>query len=95
MRLEDFAEITQRVIRKEGFDGFLPTLCLPEQKHLTVLEGVPEGRPPEMRSLVLAWARRNAGDQQEFLVAFREGNLSFRIVRSLGGVLEERVFVIE
>ena len=93
MRLEDFAEITQRVIRKDGFDGFLPTLCLPEQKHITVLEGVPDEKQPEIRSISLEWARRKAGEQ-EFLVAFREDGVSFRVIRSFRGELDERVFPV-
>jgi hypothetical protein len=94
MRLEDFAEITQRVIRKDGFDGFLPTLCLPEQKHITVLEGVPDEKQPEIRSISLEWARRKAGEQEEFLLAFREDEASFRIIRSFRGEICERVFPV-
>ncbi len=94
MLLEDFAEITQRVIRKDGFDGFLPTLCLPEQKHITVLEGVPDEKQPEIRSISLEWARRKAGEQEEFLLALREDEASFRIIRSFRGEICERVFPV-
>ena len=94
MHLEDFAEITQRVIQKDGFDGFLPTLCLPERQHITVLEGVPEDRQPEIRSVSLAWARDKATEQEEFLLAFREDEASFRVIRSYRGEISERVFPV-
>lgn len=94
MRLEDFAKITQRIIQKDGFDGFLPTLCLPERQHITVLEGVPEEKQPEIRSISLAWAKDKATGQEEFLLAFREGGVSFRVIRSFRGELDERVFPV-
>jgi hypothetical protein len=94
MRLEDFAETTQRVIRKDGFDGFLPTLCLPERDHIAVLEGVPEEKQPHIRSISLAWARDKATDQEEFLLAFREDDASFRVIRSYRGEISERVFPV-
>jgi len=94
MRLEDFAEITQRVIRKDGFDGFLPTLCLPERNHVAVLEGVPEEKRPEIRSISLAWARDQAAEQEEFLLALREDEASFRVIRSYKGEIYERVFPV-
>ncbi|GMV79068.1 MAG: hypothetical protein AMXMBFR7_02520 [Planctomycetota bacterium] len=94
MRLEDFAEITQRIIHKDGFAAFLPTLCLPEQKHISVLEGVPEEKQPEIRSIALAWARRHVGEQEEFLLAVREDGSSFRIIRCFCGEISERVFSV-
>ncbi|MCO5052544.1 MAG: hypothetical protein M9920_09590 [Verrucomicrobiae bacterium] len=94
MRLEDFAEITQRIIQKDGFDGFLPTLCLPERRHITVLEGVPDEKQPELRSISLAWAKDKATGEEEFLLAFREDSVSFRVIRSFRGELDERVFPV-
>jgi len=94
MCLEDFAEITQRIIRKDGFDDFLPTLCLPERQHIAVLEGVPEEKQQEIRSVSLAWARDKATGQEEFLIAFREDEESFRIIRSFRGEISERVFPV-
>jgi hypothetical protein len=94
MRLEDFAEITKRAIQKDGFDGFLPTLCLPERQHIAGLEGVPEEKQPEIRSLSLAWAKDKATEQEESLLAFRENDASFRVIRSFRGEISERVFPI-
>jgi len=94
MHLEEFAEITQRVIRRDGFDGFLPTLCLPESRHVVVLEGFPDEKQPEIRSISLEWARDKAGGQDEFLLAFKEDEESFRIIRSFRGEISERVFPV-
>lgn len=94
MRLEDFAEITLRAIHKDGFHGFLPTLCLPERQHIAVLEGVPEQKQIDIRAVSLTWAKERATEQEEFLLAFREDDVSFRVIRSFRGEISERVFPI-
>jgi hypothetical protein len=93
MSLEDFAEITQRVIRKNGFEQFSPTLCLPEQKHISVLEGILEEEQPKIRSISLSWARERAKGE-EFLLALRENERSFRIIRSCKDEISEKVFPV-
>jgi hypothetical protein len=92
MQLDDFADSTKRVIRKDGFEGFLPTLYLPQQYHIMVLEGVPPEKQSEIRTIALEWARDKAADEQEFLLAFREDEASFRVIQSLNGELSEKVF---
>lgn len=41
MTIDDFIAMTQRIIEKDGFDGYLPTLVLPARNHISVLEGIP------------------------------------------------------
>ena len=38
----DFATITHRVIRTQGFADFQPTACFPERSDIRALAGVPE-----------------------------------------------------
>jgi hypothetical protein len=35
--------MTRRIIAKDGFEEYLPTLMLPQRRHVTVLEGLPLG----------------------------------------------------
>jgi len=45
--LDNFVGITQRVIARDGFEGYLPTALYPARKHVVVLEDVPEGADME------------------------------------------------
>ena len=49
MTIDDFIAMTRRVIARDGFDDYLPTLVLPERRHIAVLEGMP---PDAQRSHV-------------------------------------------
>jgi hypothetical protein len=40
--IESFVAITHRVIARDGFDEYLPTLMLPATHDLLVLEGAPQ-----------------------------------------------------
>jgi hypothetical protein len=43
MTIDDFIAMTRRIIAKDGFEEYLPTLMLPQRRHVTVLEGLPLG----------------------------------------------------
>ncbi|HEX4591014.1 MAG TPA: hypothetical protein VH120_13845 [Gemmataceae bacterium] len=90
MTVEQFADITYRIIGKQGFDGFLPTACYPEKSEVCVLEGMPNDVEPE--STVLDWATRSAGSDEEFLVAFKSGPAEFRVIRRQGASKESAQF---
>jgi len=87
-----FAEITMRAIERDGFDGFLPTLCLPFQKHISVLEGLPVEKLEHVRDIAIAWAEKNAGPDKEYFLAHKEDAERFRIVHRHSGGIEERLF---
>ena len=69
MTTSGFIRITQRIIDRDGFDGYLPTLLLPARKHIEVLEGV----PPEVNIEEAArdWADRTAEASEDFFLAFK------------------------
>ncbi len=87
-----FAEITRRVIEKDGFDGYLPTLCVPARKHMSVLEGIPIEKLGQLRDIALSWAERKAGADVEFFLAYKEDAERFRIVHRFSDGTEERLF---
>jgi hypothetical protein len=87
-----FAEITRRVIARDGFDSYLPTLCLPARKHISVLEGIPAKKLERVRDIALAWAEEKAGPDAEYFLAYKEDADRFRIVHRHSAGREERLF---
>lgn len=79
MTIREFAVITRRLIAKEGFEEFQPTACYPERREVKVLAGLPPDIDAE--EAVLDWAFRGADNDEEFLVAFKISDDSFRVVR--------------
>jgi hypothetical protein len=88
--IEEFARITKRIIARDGFDGYLPTALYPGRKHVVVLEGVPPNS--DLESIAVEWAAKGAVGDEEFLVAFKVGPNTFKVVRRHSRVQEERVF---
>lgn len=93
MNIENFASITRNVIRENGFEGFQPTLCLPERKDLRSLAGVPEDEDHE--PIALRWAAGIARPDEEYLVAFKCTPTEFKVVRFERGISESQVYVAE
>ena len=91
--LETFAEITRRVIRKDGFEGSLPTVLLPARREVRVLEGIPADVAHE--EAALRWADGTAQPGEEYLVAFKVSPSQFKVVRRAGGVREEGLFDLD
>jgi hypothetical protein len=87
-----FAEITRRVIARDGFDGYLPTLCLPGRKHITVLEGIPPEKLEHVRDIAIKWAAEKANPDEEFFLAYKEDAEQFRVVHRFSDGTEERLF---
>jgi hypothetical protein len=92
MEIAQFSEMTQNVIEGTPFEEYIPTLCLPEQNKVMALEGIPEEEESNLRQISLDWAVECANDEEEFLVAFRDGPEHFRIIRRFQGALSEALF---
>jgi hypothetical protein len=52
--LADFAQITRRIIARDGFSGYLPTALYPDRKEVVVLEGATEGG--DLEAISVQWA---------------------------------------
>ena len=88
MTIDEFAIITRRIIARDGLDGFVPTLCLPDRRDVRVLVGIPADADVETESM--KWAEQIADDGEEFLLALRVSDCEFRITRiSTDGVESE------
>ncbi|HQS60017.1 MAG: hypothetical protein B7Y56_15895 [Gallionellales bacterium 35-53-114] len=88
--VEEFANMTMKIIANDGFDGYLPTAIYPARRNLVVLEGVPENS--DIEHIAFKWASNGAIDDEEFLVAFKISSSSFKVIRQYEGVKEDGVF---
>jgi hypothetical protein len=93
MTISEFAEITKRVIARDGLEGYLPTAIYPGRRHILALEGAPGGS--DLEAIVLRWASDRAEDGEEFLVAFANGPSRFKVVRVHEGDWEGQEFQVD
>jgi hypothetical protein len=94
MEIIDFANMTYGVLADTPFEDYIPTLCLPDPESLKIhaLEGIPKEEEENMRTIVLDWAENTAKNGEEFLVAFRDGDAHFRVIRRFKGEIREALF---
>ncbi len=90
MDINDFAEMTQEVIASDGFEGYLPTLILPQRMVISALEGIPDG--VDVEQAALEWAAKIAKAGEEYLLAYKINDHQFRVVRSDGSALTQADF---
>ena len=90
--LDEFIAMTQRIIAKDGFDDYLPTLVLPARRHIMVLESVPDTVNSEVAAR--KWAEDKAGSG-DFQLAFRIDARHFKAVERIAGKIEQRVVAVK
>jgi hypothetical protein len=76
MTLEDFAEMTRRVMESDGFADYLPTACFPSRRVVTALQGYPEHMVPP--HIVHEWASERA-EGEPYMVAFKVDANHFQV----------------
>lgn len=89
MTIEDFIAMTRRIIAKDGFDDYLPTLVLPARRHISVLEGIPSKVDVELAAR--RWAEREAKPDEDFFLAFKVDAGNFKVVVRSNGSVTERL----
>jgi hypothetical protein len=90
--VDEFARLTKKIIARDGFEDYLPTALYPSRRHIVVLEDVPEDA--DLEPIALEWAANGASAGEEFLVAFKIGSTTFKVIRRIGGSQEEAIFDI-
>jgi hypothetical protein len=93
MGLDQFAEVTRRVIAKDGFEEFQPTACYPQRAVVRCLTGLPADIDPE--EPVLEWAGKAAIDGEPFLVAFKIDDSRFRVIRCVGAKTQRKNYSVK
>jgi hypothetical protein len=81
--IDQFIAMTRRIIAKDGFQDYLPTLLLPSRKDVRVLEGVPDDE--DLEKVVEGWAARIAGPEEDYLAAFKFDDAHFKVLARLNG----------
>jgi hypothetical protein len=71
MDIGRFSVITDKVIKRDGFDNYSPTLCIPSKKHLTVLVGIPENI--SQQEAARKWVIKRVKADEEYFLAYRSG----------------------
>jgi len=89
--LNEFIAITQRVVARDGFDDYMPTLVLPARRHIMALEGIPDTVDTE--AVARKWAEEHAGGG-DFLLAFKIDARRFKAIERKAGEIEARVVVV-
>ncbi len=92
MTLDEFSEITYRVIANDGFEEYLPTVCYPVRREIKVLTDLPLDAGQE--KAILGWASESAGVNEEFLIAFKTDSNHFKVIRRIGPYSEEQVYAV-
>ncbi len=64
-----FLRITLKVVKRDGFSSFLPTLALPEPGHISVIHGIPDD--VDHREAVQRIVRDRGLHSTEFFFAVR------------------------
>ena len=70
--LEQFAQITIRVIQEDGLDGYLPTIMIPSTKEVQSIEGIPEN--VDHREAIQNVILRSKLEKTEFLFGVQTGS---------------------
>lgn len=71
MTLQDFSVITIKVIQKNSFADYLPTLVLPDIKKVRVIDGIPS--QTDHRKVVQNIVRRTGHRKKEFFFGVKSG----------------------
>jgi hypothetical protein len=90
MKIKEFAEITRRIIARDGFEEYLPTAYFPGRRHIVVIEGVPD--KVNIEDVALKWASTKAEEGEEYFVAFKINSRQFKVVRRSNSEYQEALF---
>jgi hypothetical protein len=64
MTLQDFAKMTINVVVKDGLDGYLPTIVIPDTQEVRAIQGIPAD--VDHRDAIQNVIRRSAYETREF-----------------------------
>jgi hypothetical protein len=90
MTIDQFADITRRVILKDSPEKFLPTALYPSRLEIVALDDLPAVDDPV--ALAVEWASSRARGGEEFLLAVLLTPEQFVVVHQHDGTLETRRF---
>lgn len=80
---EQFVAMTRSIIERDGLEGYLPTLLLPQRQDVHVLDDIPEDE--EHEPIATNWAAEMVEDGEDYFLAFRTNASHFKVVARLEG----------
>ena len=89
MDLDAFIAMTQRVVARDGSEEYLPTLALPAARQVKVLDGIPAD--VDVETAARNWALKTAGESDDYFLAFKITETSFKAVARVNGRTLEKV----
>lgn len=92
MTVDDFIAMTRRVIARDGFERYVPTLVLPKRRHIAVLEGMPPD--VDVEAAAKKWARGKVNADEDYLLAFKLDAAHFKVIARLGSSEQQRVAAV-
>ena len=90
--MDEFAKMTLAVISDCGFEKYNPTAIYPARSHINSVVGMGSEVLPE--EPLLEWAAQQAGNNEEFLVAFKIDANHFKIIRRIGSYSEDEIYPV-
>ena len=91
--IDQFIAMTHRVIKRDGFEGYQPTLLLPQRKDIRILEGVPED--VDIEAAATNWASRATDAEEDFFLAFKMDANHFKVVARIRGQRHEALCPVQ
>lgn len=85
--IDQFIAMTHRIIERNGFDKYQPTLLLPKRKDIRILEGVPDDVDIEVA--VTDWASRAVDPEEDYFMAFKTDAHHFKVIARVKGERHE------
>ena len=91
--LEQFVQLTQRIIREDGFANYLPTLLLPATRAIRVLDNTEDADGQTLG--ITDWLSEQVEPGEDFLVAFKVDDANFMVLGRLNGQECQRLCAVE
>ena len=69
MTLQDFTDVTLKVVREDGIPDYLPTFAFPDTKQIRTIQGIPA--EVDHRDAIQNVVRRSGYEKKEFFFGVR------------------------
>jgi hypothetical protein len=91
--IDHFIAMTHRVIERDGFEAYQPTLLLPQRKDIRILEGVPAD--VDIEAAATSWATRATDAEEDFFLAFKTDPNHFKVIARVRGERHEALCPVQ
>ena len=92
MTIDDFVAMTRRIIAKDGFDNYLPTIVVPGRRHIAVLDAIPSG--VEIETAAKEWLIRTVEPGEDYFLVFKLDLKQLKILARLDGEEQVRIATV-